>query len=62
MLRGRVKDEPAIIDIFTKTGKHLGTLPPGSPFPTEFVGPDRILVTGTDEFGAALTMMRVSRR
>ena len=62
VLRGRVNDEPAIIDIWSKTGEHLGTLPPGSPFPTEFVGPERILVARTDEFGATLTMMRVSRR
>ena len=25
VLRGRIKDEPTIIDIFSKTGEHLGT-------------------------------------
>lgn len=62
VLRGRVKDEPTIVDIFRTTGDFIGTLPAGSPFPVAFVGPDRILTIGSDEFGSTLEMYRLERR
>ena len=61
VLRGKVNDEANVIDLFARTGEHLATLPVGSPFPAAFAPRDRILVTGRDEFGATLTMVRVIR-
>lgn len=46
--RGHVRGDPAPIDIFDENGDYAGTLPPGSPFPILFVGPDRIGTVATD--------------
>lgn len=61
-LRGRTGAEPAMIDLFGPAGDYMGTLPPGSPFPTVVVSDDRILVADTDEYDVAtLTTYRVVR-
>ena len=60
-LRAGLHDEPQAIDVFSGTGEHLGTLPPGSPFPAAFAPPNRIVAIGYDEFGPTLTAYRMSR-
>ncbi len=37
------------IDVLDVTGAYVGTLPPGSPFPALFRGPDEIVTVETDE-------------
>lgn len=37
------------IDVLDATGAYVGTLPPGSPFPALFRGPDEIVTVETDE-------------
>ena len=61
VLRGSVKDEPILVDIFTATGDLVGALPPESPFPASFAGPNRMLAIGSDEFGSTLAMYRIDR-
>ena len=62
VLRGRVADEPSLIDVFGSDGHYVGTLPPGSPFPIAFLSSDRILVAALDELDApTLTAYDVSR-
>ena len=62
VLRGRVADEPSLIDVFGSDGHYIGTLPPGSPFPIAFLSSDRILVAAFDELDArTLTAYDVSR-
>ena len=60
-LRAGTHDELREIDVFSRTGEHLGTLPPDSPFPAAFAPPDRIVAIGLDEFGPTLTAYRMSR-
>ncbi|MDE2796401.1 MAG: thioredoxin domain-containing protein [Gemmatimonadota bacterium] len=62
VLRGRVKDEPAMIDVYSKDGSWVGTLPPGSPFPAAFLPTGELLVIGADEFGRTLALYRLSSR
>ena len=49
VLRGTVKDEGRLIDVFADDGEYMGTLPPDSPFPIAFVSSDRILVASVDD-------------
>ena len=58
VLRGRVKDEPTMIDIYARDGESLGTLPPGSPFPAAFLPTGEILAIGEDEVGRTLVLYR----
>lgn len=61
-LRGRVADEPRVIDVFTLEGVHLGTLPLGAPFPAAFGPNDQILSLEEDERGINVPVMyRLSR-
>ncbi len=50
VLRGRVRDEPYAIDIFTTAGEYLGTVD-GIPMPVAFGPSGRMVVTETDEPG-----------
>lgn len=61
VLRGRIADEPSVIDVFAQTGEHVGTLPAGSPFPAAFLSSGQVIATGEDEFGATLSAFRLSR-
>lgn len=48
--RYAIKDETALIDIFSPGGEYLGTLPEGAPFPAAFLPGDRIAAIEKDEF------------
>ena len=59
--RGHTAYEADEIDVFSRTGKYLGTLPSGSPFPAAFLSSDRIVVARQDEWGASVSVFRISR-
>ena len=59
--RGHTAYEADEIDVFSRTGEYLGTLPNGSPFPTAFLSSDRIVVATQDEWGASISAFRVLR-
>lgn len=47
--RGRLKDEPPLIDVFDRSGDYLGTLPAGSPMPAAFQANGDLVAIVTDE-------------
>lgn len=54
--------EDTEIDVFDPRGAYLGTLPSGAPWPSAFVGPDRIVVLEKDSLDVpAVTMYRIAR-
>lgn len=56
-----LKDESAVIDVFSSEGTYLGTLPPGSPFPVAFLPYDNIVTLEKDEWGGwAVRIYRVN--
>ena len=61
VLRGRVKDEPTMIDIYARDGESLGTLAPGSPFPAAFLPTGEVLAIGEGEFGRTLALYRIRK-
>lgn len=56
-LRGRVADEPRVIDVFNFEGVHKGTLPLDAPFPAAFGPRGRFLALEEDERGANVPVM-----
>ena len=48
-----------MIDVFGPAGDYKGTLPPDSPFPAEFIRPDRVLVLGTDALDVPIIFCHV---
>lgn len=56
------RDELAPIDIIVPDGAYLGTLPPGSPFPAEFLPDGRIAVLEEDDLGVQHVVVYQVRR
>jgi hypothetical protein len=59
--RGRVADEPTMIDLFNPAGEYKGTLPRGTPFPVAFVDSDTYVTVEHGPAGHALTAYRLVR-
>lgn len=52
-----------VVDVFDPTGAYVGTLPPGSPFPTDFRAPDEIVTVERDELDVPhVRVYRIVRR
>jgi hypothetical protein len=61
--RFAVKGDDAAVDLFAADGEYLGTLPPGTPFPAAFLGPDRFATTEKDDLDVDhVVVYRVDRR
>jgi hypothetical protein len=59
-VRGTVRGEPTIIDVFARDGQYLGTLPPGTPPPVDFLSNGDIVAIETDSLSGA-DVVRVYR-
>jgi hypothetical protein len=60
--RGMVKGDAPVIDVFDPEGTYLGTLPPGSPFPTAFTPRGDVVAIEKDDLDVDhLVVYRVVR-